>query len=126
MSCDCNDDRVELIMKQGEQRSFIFNIKDKDQVPVDLEGATIEVQIKNYPLFKVKSLFEVTLDEATSEFGYINDPSNGQFTLTLTEDISGNLPPKEYYLIITLVRGDGRTIISGEGEQSGILTICRQ
>ena len=29
MSCDCNNDRVELLIKQGEQRSYIFNITSK-------------------------------------------------------------------------------------------------
>lgn len=126
MSCDCNDDRVEMLIKQGEQRSYIFNITDPDKQPVNLTGNTIEVQIKNYPQYKVKSLFEVTLDEYSSEYGYINDPTNGQFTLTITTDVSGNLQPKEYYIIITMVRGDERIIISGEGELSGILTVCQQ
>lgn len=126
MACDCNNDRIEMIIKQGEQRSYVFNITDSNKNPVDLSGTTIEVQIKTYPLYKVKSLIEIILDASPSENGYINDQENGQFTLTITEDQSGNLPPKEYYVIITMVRGDNRVIISGEGNLSGILKVCRQ
>lgn len=126
MSCDCNNDRIEMLIKQGEQRSYVFNITDKDKNPVDLSSSSIEVQIKTYPLYKVKSLYDIILDTNSSEYGYINDPTNGQFTLTITEEISGNLSPKEYYIIITMVTGENRIIISGEGQLSGVLVVCRQ
>lgn len=126
MSCDCNNDRIEMLIKQGEQRSYVFNITDKDKNPVDLSNSSIEVQIKTYPLYKVKSLYDIILDTNSSEYGYINDPTNGQFTLTITEEISGNLSPKEYYIIITMVTGENRVIISGEGQLSGVLVVCRQ
>lgn len=126
MSCDCNNDRIEMLIKQGEQRSYVFNITDKDKNPVDLSSSSIEVQIKTYPLYKVKSLYDIILDTNSSEYGYINDPTNGQFTLTITEEISGNLSPKEYYIIITMVTGENRVIISGEGQLSGVLVVCRQ
>lgn len=126
MSCDCNNDRIEMLIKQGEQRSYVFNITDKDKNPVDLSNSSIEVQIKTYPLYKVKSLYDIILDTNSSEYGYINDPTNGQFTLTITEEISGNLSPKEYYIIITMVTGENRIIISGEGQLSGVLVVCRQ
>lgn len=126
MSCDCNNDRIEMLIKQGEQRSYVFNITDKDKNPVDLSNSSIEVQIKTYPLYKVKSLYDIILDTNSSEHGYINDPTNGQFTLTITEEISGNLSPKEYYIIITMVTGENRVIISGEGQLSGVLVVCRQ
>lgn len=126
MSCDCNNDRIEMLIKQGEQRSYVFNITDKEKNPVDLSNSSIEVQIKTYPLYKVKSLYDIILDTNSSEYGYINDPTNGQFTLTITEEISGNLSPKEYYIIITMVTGENRVIISGEGQLSGVLVVCRQ
>lgn len=126
MSCDCNNDRIEMLIKQGEQRSYVFNITDKDKNPVDLSSSSIEVQIKTYPLYKVKSLYDIILDTNSSEYGYINNPTNGQFTLTITEDISGNLPPKEYYIIITMVTGENRVIISGEGQQSGRFIVNKQ
>lgn len=126
MSCDCNDDRIEVVIKQGEQRSYVFNITDREGNPVNLTGSTIEVQIKKYPLYKVKSIYEMVLDIASSENGYINNPEGGQFTLTITEEQSGNLNPDEYYIIITLVTGDNRVIISGEGQQSGRFIVNKQ
>lgn len=125
MSCSCNDDRVELLIKQGEQRSYIFNITNADATPLDLSGKEILVEIKKYPLYKVKALVEITLSNIDNGNGYINDPTNGQFTLTLTENES-SLNPAEYYLIITMISGSERIIISGEGDLSGILKVCRQ
>ena len=125
MSCSCNDDRVELLIKQGEQRSYIFNITNADTTPLDLSGKEILVEIKKYPLYKVKALVEITLSNIDNGNGYINDPTNGQFTLTLTENES-SLNPAEYYLIITMISGSERIIISGEGDLSGILKVCRQ
>ena len=126
MSCDCNEDRVELVIKQGEQRSYIFNITDREGNPVNLSGCTIEIQVKNYPLYKVKSLIEIILSQANTENGYINNVDGGQFTLIITEEQSSSLPPKDYYLIITLIKSDSRIIISGEGSSSGILVVNRQ
>lgn len=125
MSCDCNNSRVVLVMKQGEQRSFIFNIKDKDGNPVDLVSREILVEIKNYPLLKVKPIISIELTNVDNGNGYINDQEAGQFILTLTERES-SLNPQEYYLIITMISGEERIIISGEGNQSGVLKICRQ
>lgn len=125
MSCDCNNDRVELLIKQGEQRSYIFNITNSDGTPLDLSSREILVEIKKYPLYKVKALIEITLTNVDQGNGYINDPTNGQFTLTLTENES-SLNPAEYYLIITMISGSERIIISGEGDLSGVLKVCRQ
>lgn len=126
MGCDCNDERVELVIKQGEQRSYKFNITDKDKTPIDLSSSSIEIQIKEYPLYKVKSIIDIELTNEITQNGYINNPTEGQFTLTITEQQSGSLIPKEYYLIIILVTGDNRVIISGENQASGILVVCRQ
>lgn len=126
MGCDCNDERLELVIKQGEQRSYSFTIKDKSGNPVDLSSSTIEVQVKNYPLYKVNSIFTMPLNRESSENGQITDPTNGKFVLTITEEQSSSLVPKEYYLIITMITGTNRVIISGEGQASGVLVVCKQ
>lgn len=126
MGCDCNDERLELVIKQGEQRSYSFTIKDKSGTPVDLSSSTIEVQVKNYPLYKVNSIFTMPLNRESSENGQITDPTNGKFVLTITEEQSSSLVPKEYYLIITMITGTNRVIISGEGQASGVLVVCKQ
>lgn len=126
MGCDCNDERLELVIKQGEQRSYSFTIKDKSGAPVDLSSSTIEVQVKNYPLYKVNSIFTMPLNRESSENGQITDPTNGKFVLTITEEQSSSLVPKEYYLIITMITGTNRVIISGEGQASGVLVVCKQ
>ncbi|MBQ2349748.1 MAG: hypothetical protein II393_00495 [Cytophagales bacterium] len=126
MGCDCNDERLELVIKQGEQRSYSFTIKDKTGTPVDLSSSTIEVQVKNYPLYKVNSILTMPLNRESSENGQITDPTNGKFVLTITEEQSSSLVPKEYYLIITMITGTNRVIISGEGQASGVLVVCKQ
>lgn len=126
MGCDCNDERLELVIKQGEQRSYSFSIKDKSGTPVDLSSSTIEVQVKNYPLYKVNSILVMLLNRESSENGQITDPTNGKFVLTITEEQSSSLVPKEYYLIITMITGTNRVIISGEGQASGVLVVCKQ
>ena len=126
MGCDCNDERLELVIKQGEQRSYSFTIKDKSGAPVDLSSSTIEVQVKNYPLYKVNSILTMPLNRESSENGQITDPTNGKFVLTITEEQSSSLVPKEYYLIITMITGTNRVIISGEGQASGVLVVCKQ
>ena len=126
MGCDCNDERLELVIKQGEQRSYSFTIRDKSGTPVDLSSSTIEVQVKNYPLYKVNSIFTMPLNRESSENGQITDPTNGKFVLTITEEQSSSLVPKEYYLIITMITGTNRVIISGEGQASGVLIVCKQ
>lgn len=126
MGCDCNNDRVVLIIKQGEQRSYNFTITDKTGNPVDLTGRVIQAEIKKYPLYKVDSLQTILLTEESSPNGFITEPTEGKFTLTILEDQSSVLPPKDYYLIITMITGEEKIIISGEGDLSGILKVCNQ
>lgn len=128
MSCNCNQNRIEIVIKQGEQRNYNFTIKDNNGVPLDLTNYYILVEIKKYPLFKVNSLITKVINNISSIDGWIEEPTTGKFYMTITEENTTSLNPAEYYLIITLISNDGtsKNILSGEGDKSGILKICRQ
>lgn len=128
MTCNCNSDRVEILIKQGEQRTYNFTIYNSDGTPVDLTNFYIQVEIKKYPLFKVEPLITKIINNGNTPNGWIEHPETGKFTMVITSEETSNLNPAEYYLIIYMNSYDGtsKNIISGEGEQSGILKICRQ
>ena len=127
MACNCNEDRLILNVKQGEDKSFSIAIKDKQSNPVDLTGYTVEVNIKKYPLFKVDSLITKVFGVTPVDGSYIADAEDGEIILKILAEETIKLNPDFYYLIITLINGNGnRTIISGEGDKSGVLKICNQ
>lgn len=127
MVCNCNEDRLILLIKQGEDKSFTISIKDRSGVPISLDGKTIEVDVKMYPLYKVKSIFTKTITSNPVDGSYISDADNGKFILKINIDDTKDLPPANYYLVITLINGNGtKTIISGEGDKSGVLKVCNQ
>lgn len=126
MVCNCNESRIELVVKQGASQTFNLTIRDKDTNPVDLTGYEVQVQIKKYPLAKVDSLYEFRLSNIPSDNGYITSIAEGKISIIITSDITSNLPPSIYYLIIMLVSPSNQIIISGEGDRSGILKICKQ
>ena len=121
----CNSNRLVLEVKQGESRSFVFTIKQKDE-PMDLSDYTVTVQVKKSPYFKVKSLIEKRVTTELSDDGRIYNAELGQFKITFSEVDTTELPPDDYYLIIFLENGPTKIIISGEGNKSGILRFCKQ
>lgn len=126
MTCNCNKDRIELIVKQGTSQSYSLTIRQPDGTPVNLGSYSVEVDIKKYPLLKVKSLVSYTLDTVSSPNGYIVEPENGKIIFRVSEELSSSLNPDTYYLIVQLVNPNNRIIISGEGDRTGILKICNQ
>lgn len=129
----CNSNRLIIEVKQGEARSFGFTIKTKSKVdgieeyvPMDLTDYQVIVEIKKAPYFKVQSLIEKLVTTELSDSGHIYDPEAGQFKITFSEDDTTKLAPETYYLIIYLVNGPTKIIISGEGDKSGILRFCKQ
>lgn len=126
MTCDCNKDKIELLIKQGTSQSYNFTVRNKDGTPLDLSGYFIRVDIKKYPLAKVQSLTSWDINTYSSEGGQITSVSEGKFTLRVTSDVSTNLNPDVYYIVIMLINPDNQIIISGEGDKSGIIKICRQ
>lgn len=126
MSCGCNNDRLELIVKQGTLQSYNFTVHNKDGTPLNLSGYFVRVEIKKYPLAKVQPLVAWDINTYSSEGGQITSIEEGKFTIRVTSDVSTNLNPDVYYIVITLVSPDNQIIISGEGDKSGIIKICRQ
>lgn len=126
MTCDCNKDRIELLVKQGTSQSYNFTVRGKDGTPLDLTDYVIQVDIKKYPLAKVQSLISNTITVDSTDAGQITNVNGGQFTIRITEDMSTSLNPDTYYIQVMLVNQDNRIIISGEGDKSGVLRICRQ
>lgn len=137
----CENNRIIIELQSGEVRNFSMTIQTKvgntnTYKPLNLTEYTIEVDIKKYPYFSVDSIIhkDLTIEEPGLVDSYIlpqvqsTDPEQntiGKFVLGISqEDLELLKPEGEYYLIITLVNGDTRIIISGEGDSSGILRFC--
>ena len=126
MTCDCNKDRLELLVKQGTSQSYNFTVRASDGTPLDLSDYIIKVQIKKYPLAKVSPLIEWDITIDSTEYGQITSVDEGKFYIHLTEDLTTSLNPDTYYLVVMLVNQNNQIVISGEGDKSGVLRICKQ
>ena len=126
MTCDCNKDRIEILVKQGTSLSCNFTVYNKDGTPLLLNDYTISVQVKKYPLAKVNPIRAWEITTGASEGGQITSVDEGKFRVTFTSELTTSLNPDTYYLVIMQVNPDNRIIISGEGDKSGVLRICRQ
>lgn len=133
----CKNNRLVMKIKSGEARGFGFTIKtntgrvDTSGQPIyrvlDLTNYTVEFQIKKYPYYTVEPIINKEITELQDgSTGWITDPRNGKFTVQITlDDLEKLIPEKDYYLIITLINGETRLIISGEGDKSGIFRVCQ-
>lgn len=132
----CSKNRLVMEVKSGEARGFGFTIKNKSEIlqpdgtyytPMDLTNYTVQFQVKKYPYFSVQSIIDkIVTTEEDMENGWIYNPEGGQFKVELTlEDLNKLIPSQDYYVIITLLNGNQRIIISGEGDKSGILRFCK-
>lgn len=121
----CNSNRLVVEVKQGEARSFGFTVKHNKE-PMDLTDYQVVVQVKQSPYFKVQPLIEKIVTTELTDSGQIYDPELGKFKVTFTEKDTVTLPPNDYFLIIYLINGPTKIIISGEGNTSGILRFCKQ
>lgn len=126
----CAKNRLVVKIQSGEARSFGFTIKAKNSldeyVPMDLTQYIVDFQIKEYPYASVNPIInkEITLDEDTLN-GWIYEPTLGKFKVEINQDDMDILiPGKEYYLVITLINGETRIIISGEGDNVGTFMVC--
>ena len=131
-----SNNRLVMEVKSGEARSFGFTIEQKGATdlygnvtydPIDLTNYTVEFDIKPYPYFSVAPLISKRVTTTPDEYnGTIYNPTQGQFKVNITlEDLGQLVPSQDYYAIITLVNGDTRMIISGEGNTSGIFRFCK-
>lgn len=134
MTTQCN--KLVMEVKQGESRGFGFTIQQKvfnpdteeyETSPFDLTGLTVEFQVKVAPYFKLPSIIDKIISETSDNttVGTIYNPSEGQFSVIITEDET-LLNPYDYALIVTVIDQDTKYIISGEGNTSGIFRVCKQ
>lgn len=133
----CKSNRLVMKIKSGEARSFgvtvktntgTFNTKGEPIYrALDLTGYTVNFEIKKYPYYTVEPIINKEITELQDgSTGWITDPRNGKFTVQITlDDLAKLIPEKDYYLILTLVNGDTRLIVSGEGDTSGIFRVCQ-
>ena len=136
----CRSNRLVMKIKSGEARGFTFTIKTNSGLTdmngnviynvLDLTDYTVSFQIKKYPYYTVDPIIdkEITLLQ-DGTVGWILEQSGddkGKFIVQITlEDLTKLIPEKDYYLILTLITGDQRIIISGEGDTSGIFRVCQ-
>lgn len=124
--CNCSQ-RLLLEIKQGTSRTYGFTIKQGGN-PMDLTKYTVIFEVKPAPYYTVPDLIykELTTTSDDRVVGNIYNPTEGQFKVTFNIEDYIKLPPNDYYLVVTLVEGTTRIIISGEGQASGIFRICKQ
>lgn len=132
---DCCDNRLVIELKSGEARAFNITIQGKtggfiDGEPqykgFDLNNYTLELDIKDYPNFKVKPIIHKDITTKNIDGSYISDANKGKVVINFSLEDLEKLPDiKDYYLILTLVSGTQRIIISGEGDNSGVLRYCK-
>lgn len=131
MKCD----KLVLEINQGCPRGFGFTIKQKiyneDEVtytPLDLTGLEVEFLVKKAPYYKLPSLIEKYITEATdlADVGQITDASNGKFYVQITLQDSIKLPPGEYALMIRIIDKDTVSHLSGDGNNYAIYRVCYQ
>lgn len=131
----CTNNKLVVKIQSGEVRSFGFTVKNKSELqqpdgsyytPMDLTEYLVDFQIKEYPYASVTPIIHKVLDlEEDSDNGWIYDPTKGKFEVVITlDDMDILIPGKEYNLVITLINGDTRIIISGEGDNVGIFMVC--
>lgn len=132
----CKNNRLVIKIKSGEAKDYGITVKVKSGIdesgnlvykPLNLTEYTVDFEIKLYPYFSVEPIIYkhiTTLEDGS--VGWITDPLNGKFKVQITlEDMQKLIPNKDYYLIVTLLNGEDRIIISGEGDTSGIFRVCQ-
>ena len=127
--------RLVVKLQSGEVRSLGFTVKTRTTLlqedgtyfkPMDLTEYVVDFRIKLYPYDSVDAIVakEITTEEDTT-LGWIYAPAQGKFRVDFTQDDMDVLVPgKEYYLIIRLINGETKIIISGEGNNVGTLMVC--
>lgn len=119
-------DRVYLKVKQGEELSIGFTIKQGGH-PFNLSGYNVLVQVKNNPTVKSKPLVDkiITTVSDDTDQGIINNADGGQFILRLKKEDT-SLPIGEYYLIIAIKNDNEENIISSTNCTTAVYEICEQ
>lgn len=115
-----------LPIKQGEEVNVGFTIMSGDN-PLDLTDFTIVFQVKEIPLAKAKPIIskEITVDSDINIDGVISYPDQGQFTVHLSEEDTGN-HTGDYSLIVALKSFEYYDIISSGCCNNAIFRICEQ
>lgn len=123
--CTCNKDENQLVLtvSQGERRGFNFTLL-QDGEPLDLEGWTILVYVKNAPYSLLDPIIskEITTTSNYNTVGQITDATNGKFTINFTAD-ELNLVPYDYYFVAEITDGYVTQNITHNGNYSAIFRV---
>lgn len=123
--CTCNKDENQMVLtvSQGEKRGFSFTLL-QDGEPLDLEGWTILVYVKNAPYSLLDPIIskEITTTSNYNTVGQITDTAEGKFTINFTAD-ELNLPPFDYYFVAEITDGYVTQNITHNGNYSAIFRV---
>lgn len=129
----CNNNLI-LELKQGEDRTFGFTIVqniNNNEVPLDLTGYNIKVEVRQQPYSQVTPFINKLLDTTETIDGYIYNPTGGQFQIRFNDIDFNGYPPNDYYLSVYIINDDTNsddpTIvnISGNGNNTSIIRFCK-
>lgn len=126
MVCPQDSNELVLQVRQGESRGFEFTIKT-DGEPFDLTDWTINFNVKEAPYESLKPLISkvITTTSDTNTNGIIDNPTGGQFNVTISQEDT-LLPPYDYYLVITMTNETQIINISGDGNEKAVFRVCTQ
>ena len=133
---DTCSDRLILEVDRGYARGYGFTLLQRvldaetgeyNNVPIDLTGLTVLFQVKLSPYVEVKPLIakEITESSDAVAVGYINNSTQGQFQVQITNEESMLLKPRDSSLCIYLKDKDTFTNISRNGNYYAIFRVLK-
>lgn len=104
--------RYDITIYQGATWRRIFTIKNKTtNLPIDITGCSIRAQIR-----KKADATPIIIDMNTPDEITLTDPSNGQFRIYISDDITSAFPDGDFQwdLFIEWTNGDVDKIWYGD------------
>ena len=98
---------INITISRGNNYSQVFFVKNPDQTPVNLTGATFSANLAKY------SMSRDALAEGTTSYKFISfdtsvvDEGKGSYSISLTPEQTGGLEEGKYVYSVSMMKSDG-------------------
>lgn len=125
---------IDAVIVKGSSRTFGVSInqrneEDTDFEPMDLSNYAIKFSVLGSPVADGKVLVEhvITTNTTDEEGGCINNPTNGEFTFTVTAVDTNNLGLGKFPIKIEILDGTSLEVehVLTEGNENGEFNAIR-
>lgn len=125
---------IDAVIVKGSSRTFGVSInqkneEDTDFEPMDLSNYAIKFSVLGSPVADGKVLVEhvITTNTTDEEGGRINNPTNGEFTFTVTAVDTNNLGLGKFPIKIEILDGTSLEVeyVLTEGNENGEFNAIR-